>query len=101
MTTVPDRLAALSKIFEERAAMYGDNYLHIGTIMMGMFPYGLEVRTAEEFNRLHLFFHLVGKMTRYARQMPEGGHDDSLDDTALYSMILRQFDFIASSKKAG
>jgi len=92
--TVPQRLVDLAKIFEDRQAIYGDNYMHIGEIMMGMFPSGLELKTADEFNRLHLFFHLVGKLTRYARAMPGGGHDDSLDDEAVYAMLLRQFDFL-------
>lgn len=97
MTTVPDRLTDLAKIHADRKAIYGENYMHIGTIMMGMFPDGLVLKTAEDFNRLHLFYHLVGKLSRYAMQMPGGGHDDSLDDTALYSMILRQFDFLAAN----
>lgn len=96
MTTVPQRLNELAKIYADRQAIYGDNYMHIGEIMMGMFPDGLDLRTAEGFNRLHLFFHLVGKLSRYARQMPGKGHDDSLDDMAVYSMLLRQFDFLTA-----
>jgi len=96
MTTVSKRLQELAKIHADRQKVYGDNYNHIGTVMMGMFPNGLELKSAEDFNRLHLFYHLVGKLSRYARQMPGGGHDDSLDDTAVYAMILRQFDFLAA-----
>lgn len=96
MITVPERLRDLAKIHEDRAAIYGDNYMHVGKIMVGMFPNGVVVRTEEDFGRLHLFYHLVGKLTRYARQMPGEGHDDSLDDIAVYAMLLRQFDFLSA-----
>jgi hypothetical protein len=99
--TVKSRLEDLADIHAERQAIYGDNYMYIGEIMMGMFPRGMHIKTAEEFNRLHLFFHLVGKLSRYARQMPDGGHDDSLDDTAVYAMILRHYDFLTAGNSKG
>jgi len=98
-TNVATRLADLGKIHDERNAIYGDNYMHIGEMMMGMFPHGMEIRTADEFNRLSLFYHLLGKLSRYARQMPEGGHEDSLDDMAVYAMMLRQFDFLTAKSE--
>lgn len=94
--TVEGRLRDLAALHGDRRALYGDNYMHVGRIMMGMFPSGLELRNEEDFNRLHLFFHLVGKLTRYARQMPGGGHEDSLDDIAVYAMLLRQFDYLVA-----
>lgn len=85
-------LGELSALFEERNKNYKDNYKRFGNILIQMFPDGLTLKTAEEFNRFALFMQIIHKNTRYAHAMLEGGHADSLDDTAVYSMLLQEFD---------
>lgn len=92
MKAVPQRLIDLGKLYEQRNALYGDNYLHFGTVLRGMFPRGITLISAEDFNRFALFTQMVHKLTRYARAMPEHGHEDSLDDTAVYAQMLQFYD---------
>jgi hypothetical protein len=100
-TQVYDMLAALSRINKERGALYGYDYLHLGEAMVGFFPNGLELRTAEDFNRFALFVHLGTKLNRYAQQIKKGGHVDSLDDLSVYAQLLQQFDSLARARPVG
>lgn len=92
MKTVPERLRDLAKIYEDRNKQYKDNYKHFGKVMIGMFPNGLHLTTPEEFNRFCIFVQCMSKFTRYANMFKEGGHPDSLDDNAVYSMMLAEYD---------
>lgn len=89
---VPQMLRDLARIHDERGATYGDNYKHGGLALLALFPEGITLRTEEEFNRFHLFVYLYGKLSRYARTVKSGGHRDSLDDLAVYAMLLAEYD---------
>jgi hypothetical protein len=91
MNTVPEMLRNLAELYEERNKVYGDNYKHFGEAVLGMFPHGLELRTAEDWNRIGVLVQMAGKMTRYAQQWATG-HVDSLDDLAVYTMMLQELD---------
>jgi hypothetical protein len=97
--TVPDRLNQLGKLFKKRGEIYGDNYHHFGTVLSGLFPNGLHLQTEEEHNRYALFLQLVHKLSRYANTIKTGGHKDSLDDFAVYSQMLAEFDELAEYKQ--
>jgi hypothetical protein len=45
-----------------------------------------------------VFVQIVGKLTRYAEQFTSGGHEDSLDDTAVYSMMMKELDLEAKEQ---
>ena len=90
--SVPEKLRALAKIHDERGGLYGDNYKYGGMILLGLFPEGLHLETEEEFNRFHLLVYMAGKLSRYARMLKRGGHRDSLDDLAVYSQLLAEYD---------
>lgn len=94
--TVPDALAALGAIYRERNKKYGNNYMHFGTTMAGIFPNGVTLKTAEDFNRFCIFIQVVSKFTRYGQTFAEGGHADSLDDTSVYAQMLREYDQLAA-----
>ena len=85
-------LEAKAQLYAERNKLYGDNYKRFGPIMVLLFPGGVTLATAEDFNRFGIFVQLVSKMTRYSENFTRGGHDDSLDDTAVYAMMLRELD---------
>jgi hypothetical protein len=90
--SVPDRLNALAKIYRARAKVYQKDYHHLGESLLAMFPDGLHLETAEEFNRFALFVHLHGKVMRYAQNMKRSGHADSLSDAAVYAMLMQECD---------
>jgi len=89
---VPDLLRDAAKIYEERNKMYGSNYKRFGPIMQMLFPDGLRLKSADDFNRFGIFVQVVAKITRYAENFTRGGHADSLDDMAVYGMMLRELD---------
>lgn len=89
---VPEMLREGADTYEERNALYGDNYKTFGILMCSIFPYGLSCRSADDFNRLGVLVQIVGKLGRYCEQFEAGGHDDSLLDLAVYSQMLRELD---------
>lgn len=93
--TVPDRLTQLGQIYEKRNKVYADNYYHFGTILKGLFPNGITLETEEEHNRYAIFMQLVHKLSRYSNTIKTGGHKDSLNDFAVYSQMLSEFDEFA------
>jgi hypothetical protein len=46
--------------------VYGNNYLNVGRAMVAMFPDGVTINSADDWNRLHIFLLGVVKLTRYA-----------------------------------
>lgn len=90
--SVPQALADLGKLYEDRNAQYGSNYKFFGYVLSGMFPDGITLKTPEQFNRFALFLNVVHKCTRYARAMPDEGHADSCDDICVYSAMLNEVD---------
>jgi len=92
MKTVPQLLRDAAGIYEERNKLYGDNYKRFGEIMALLFPNNAELAFSNEFNRFGIFVQMVSKLTRYAENFDRGGHRDSLDDLAVYAMMLRELD---------
>src|SRR5215813_2887986 len=88
-----ERLRALAKLYRERNKIYGDNYIYSGHFLSGLFPYGLLLKTPDEFRRFYMFVHMISKLDRYARAVSRGeGHADSLDDLAVYAMMTQETD---------
>ncbi len=96
MKSVPDRLSALSDIYRERNAIYKNDYLEFGDVMAALFPEGITLKTGEEFNRFCLFVSMMIKMRRYSKNVLSGGHIDSLDDVAVFSQMLQEWDEICN-----
>lgn len=96
---VAKKLTALADLYDQRAKIYGDNYKLFGKIMVEIFQgKGVMLNTAEDFNRFAIFVQVVSKVTRYGNQFSKGGHPDSLDDGAVYSMMLRELDEMEEAK---
>lgn len=87
VTSVPDRLRAAADLFEERNAAYGSNFVTMGPVLHAMFPQGLTVETPDEWQRIFSIVMFAMKTTRYASNIRRGGHRDSLDDQAVYSLM--------------
>lgn len=90
--TPPAFLIEAAGIYEERNRLYGDNYKHFGPSLSALFPNGVKVNTPHDFNRLGIFVQVFSKLTRYAQNFDRGGHEDSLDDLAVYAMMLKELD---------
>lgn len=88
---VPDELRKMAALYEERNALYGDNYKFFGEIMLAMLG-RRTFATAEDYTRFAIFLLITAKLDRYAKNLQKGGHDDSLDDISVYSQMLKEVD---------
>lgn len=88
---VPQLLRAAADTFEQRNAVYGDNYKKFGTLLLALFPDGIPAaKTEEEATRLHLLIYCAGKLQRYGYNFAAGGHRDSARDLAVYAAMLEE-----------
>lgn len=81
-------LNELQEVFKLRNQQYGDSYLTAGQIMEILFPDGIQVKGAREYNRLMIYIHIITKFTRYAHSLQTTGHMDSAEDMCVYSAML-------------
>ena len=88
---VPQALRAAAEIYEQRNAMYGDNYKKFGTWAQPLLA-DCNATTVTDVNRLGVLLQMLSKMSRYVENFNAGGHDDSLDDLVVYSMMLKELD---------
>lgn len=90
---VVKELEGKAALFQQRHAVYGDNYKRFGPVMtMLLDGQALSTRSMRDMSRLGLFVQLVSKITRYGENFNRGGHADSLDDIAVYAMMLKEID---------
>ncbi len=89
---VVTRIRRHADLFEDRSKVYGDNYVHFGKVMIGMFPDGVTLKSEADFARIGIFIQVMAKTTRYANNFARGGHEDSLDDNSVYSAMLAELD---------
>ncbi len=101
MSWVGDRLRHHGEIFDQRNALYGENYKNFGKVMVGMFPSGLLLQSADDFTRFGLLVQAISKDTRYAAQFMKGGHVDSLDDGSVYRTMLNEVDHMIKERDGG
>jgi hypothetical protein len=90
--TPPEFLEDAANTFRERAKIYGNNWRTIGDMLAGLFPSGLSVKTADDWNRLHLLLLIAVKFTRYSNNFAAGGHADSVRDLTVYAAMLGAYD---------
>lgn len=88
--TVSTNLHEAAATFEQRNKLYGDNYKRFGCVMGALFPNGIELISNDDWNRFGVFFHMVGKVTRYAVNLKDGGHKDSAHDMIVYAAMLEE-----------
>lgn len=93
-------LREAADLFQERNAVYGNNYERVGEIMVGLFPNGLTLKTAHDHNRFHILMLMVVKLSRYTVNW-EKGHQDSIRDNTVYSAMLEMIDSIKGMKTDG
>ena len=84
--TVPEILETAAATYRERNAIYGDNYKNTGAVMRALFPDGVKLVTADDFNRWCLFELVIVKLTRFTNSGLT--HIDSIHDAAVYAAML-------------
>ena len=92
MKNAADVLQDGAKTFEERNAIYGDNFRVVPAVMQSLFPSGLTLVTYEDWMRLQFLMMDIGKTTRYTAQFYQGGHADSIHDKMVYAAMLGAVD---------
>src|SRR5687768_14310804 len=86
-------LKAKADLFLERNRLYGDNYKRFGAVFsLVMQGQNLDTANHNDMSRLGILVQIVGKITRYGENFNRGGHDDSLDDIAVYAIMLKELD---------
>lgn len=89
--TVPEMLQESAETYRLRKEVYGNNYKKFGHVMMAL-KIDFKISRTDEWNRLGIFVQMVSKLTRYSENWNKGGHDDSLNDLAVYATMLRELD---------
>lgn len=98
LPSVPDRLRAMADLFAQRDREYGNNYLDIGPTLHAMFPEGLLITSADGWQRVFTITMAAMKITRYAKNIDRGGHQDSLDDLSVYMQMGAHTDRLARAR---
>ena len=86
----PEFLEEAAATYRQRSEVYGDTYLKFGPVMDALFPKGMVMVTADDFQRLGVFVQCVSKLARYAENITTGGHADSALDLITYAAMLRE-----------
>lgn len=84
-TSVSAILREMAATFEERNAVYGNNYLRVAPVIRALWPDGVPAGLVTE-DRWHLFELVIVKLTRFARGNLT--HIDSIHDAAVYAAMI-------------
>lgn len=95
---VARELEVKASLFDERHKDYGDNYKRFGPMVHAMMK-EVSLKTPDDFNRFGILVQVFSKVSRYAMNFEKGGHADSLDDLAVYAMMLKECDMEANNRK--
>ena len=90
--TVPQYLLEAADLYKTKNTLYGDSYKKTGELLEILFPEGIELKTAEDFNRFSVFTLILGKITRYSNHWDNTDVEDTLSDLSVYAMMLRELD---------
>jgi hypothetical protein len=97
MSRVDELLIELGNVFNEKNKLYDEQYATFGETMMTLLG-PIEIKTAMDYSRYMSVFNIITKIKRYCNLMKKGSHHpDSLDDLAIYAMMLRRLDIIIFS----
>lgn len=81
-------LREAADVYQQRNAVYKDNFRVVGRVMEALFPDGApRLHDASDFNRWHIFELVIVKLTRYVANF-ENPDKDSLVDMLPYLAIL-------------
>lgn len=90
--TPAEHMRMSADVQESRDAEYGSAYKRHGPAIMGLFPEGVQLTTADDHSRFAILTLMFGKLTRYCGSFSRGGHEDSLTDLIAYTAMLKEVD---------
>jgi hypothetical protein len=79
------------KTYRDRNRVYGNNYKRFGVIMHALYPDGVTINDAHQWNRFGIILQKISKLSRYVTD-PMHGHIDSIHDDGVYSFMLEELD---------
>lgn len=90
---VPELMEEAIKTYRKKNQDYGDSYKIIGHVMEKIFPKGITLNNASEFNRIGALILILTKITRYANLFSKekinfDSKNDTVMDLGVYSFIL-------------
>ena len=85
--------------FVERGKVYGEAYKQFGPIMMALFPNGIVLKSADDWNRYSCLHMEVAKLARYCQNFSTG-HIDSQHDLCVYAAMLESLDREAEAERS-
>ena len=88
-----------AETFRQRNLVYGDNYLNFGFFVAKLFPFGLTLKTPEDWNRFGVLCQILSKISRYANNFSIG-HIDSMHDIGVYAFMLESLDRTAEAGRS-
>lgn len=95
------RLGQALATYRERNARYQDSFSRWGPVFAALFPDGVTIRTADDWNRVTTLGHVVDKLVRYTTHFG-APHEDSIHDLGVYAFILEGIDAeIATRERHG
>lgn len=89
--SVGEALADLASLYDERNALYKDNYKRFGPALFTLMG-PVQLNNAHDINRFAILVQVFAKVSRYVQLFKEGGHHDSLDDLSVYAQMLQELD---------
>ena len=95
---VPEILEEMAATFRDRNAVYGDNWKMVGKLMEAMFPGGVQLNAAADYEVWHLFELKIVKLSRFV--ISNLTHADSIHDDAVYSAMIEAILKQREEKKA-
>lgn len=90
--TTADILEEAARTFQDRNAVYKNNFIMAGEVARDLFPDGITLKTAWDHLRFQMIIMIVVKLTRYTANFTSGGHRDSAHDMAIYGAFLEWID---------
>lgn len=99
-TFVVEEFCKKADLYSSRNELYGDNYKRFGKAFVALLgSQKISITDESDMNRLGVLNQIISKLSRYCQNFDRGGHDDSLDDIAVYSMMLKELDHEARERK--
>jgi hypothetical protein len=89
---VPAMLLEAADLYNHKNKMYGDSYKRTGELLTLLFPNGVSLRNASDYNRFSVLTLILGKITRYVNTWEGGSDEDTLTDLSVYAMMLNELD---------
>lgn len=96
--TADEILVAMAATFRERNAVYKNNHEAVGKVMESLYPDGLLLKGAVNFDKWLMLAMIIIKITRLVNTNLE--HTDSMHDIAVYSAMMEALSMNEERKSA-